>query len=423
VATALAGLVFVVSLAGCSRTGEPGPSAASGTCPAGGQTAATLRHLSQKAFMKGDYSDSEKHGRCLIQVLEQRKPGSAELADGYQAVGLNYLNQGRLVEAETVLHQALALRKKILEPDHPAIAETLNSLASVYQYQGRWAESETLFAQALNTLARKLGDSHPVVASAAGNLGAVKALQGKYDEAEPLFRQCLTIREGQWGRRHPAVADAANQLALLYKKTQRYPQAETLYRQVLASRQENLGEGHPDVAMAHHNLASVLWLQGRYPDAEAQLRQAIGVLEGPAKAERPQPANPSYLATLYTSLGATLRSEGQYGAARDSFETARRLQAQTLGPQHPQVADRLVDLAGLEIRLKHYPVAESLLKEALQIQEKAYGPHHPTLADSLAPLATVYRLTNRPQQAEQIEARLRQLVSAEVPSPVSPRTR
>ena len=62
-----------------------------------------------------------------------------------------------------------------------------------------------------------------------------------------------------------------------------------------------------------------------------------------------------------------------------------------LGPDHPQVALGLNNLARLYRARGKYAEAEPLYKRALAINEKALGSDHPDLATTLNNLAELYR--------------------------------
>ena len=51
-----------------------------------------------------------------------------------------------------------------------------------------------------------------------------------------------------------------------------------------------------------------------------------------------------------------------------------------LGPEHPDVANSLNNLAALYQAQGRYAEAEPLYKRALAISEKALGPEHPDVA-------------------------------------------
>ena len=60
-----------------------------------------------------------------------------------------YRLEARYAEAEPLLIKALAIREKILGPDHPDVAVGLYDLATVYFAQNRLAEAEPLLDRAV----------------------------------------------------------------------------------------------------------------------------------------------------------------------------------------------------------------------------------------------------------------------------------
>ena len=65
----------------------------------------------------------------------------------------------------------------------------------------------------------------------------------------------------------------------------------------------------------------------------------------------------------------------------------------------------LNNLAALYDSQGKYTQAEPLYKRSLMIAEKALGPDHPDVALSLENLAGLYRATNRDEEAEKLEQR------------------
>jgi len=96
---------------------------------------------------------------------------------------------------------------------------------------------------------------------------------------------------------------------------------------------------------------------------------------------------------------------GKYNRAVVVAQKALQVAEQNVGPDHPDVATSLNNLALLYKTQGDYAKAEPLYKRALAIREKALGPDHPAVATSLENLAGLYRATNRGSQAEELEQR------------------
>jgi tetratricopeptide (TPR) repeat protein len=62
-----------------------------------------------------------------------------------------------------------------------------------------------------------------------------------------------------------------------------------------------------------------------------------------------------------------------------------------LGPDHPDVAQSVNNLADLYSAQGRYADAEPLYKRALAIFEKALGPDHPSVASALNNLASLHK--------------------------------
>jgi tetratricopeptide (TPR) repeat protein len=96
---------------------------------------------------------------------------------------------------------------------------------------------------------------------------------------------------------------------------------------------------------------------------------------------------------------------GNYVRALVIAQKALQVAEQNFGPDHPDVATSLNNLAELYRTQGDYAKAEPLHKRALAIREKALGPDHPDVATSLENLARLYRATNRNAEAEALEMR------------------
>ena len=76
-----------------------------------------------------------------------------------------------------------AIREKVLGPEHPTLALTLNNLADLLAETGRAGEAEGLLRRALAIVEASAGRRHPTYLAAAGNLAALLRAQGRAAEA------------------------------------------------------------------------------------------------------------------------------------------------------------------------------------------------------------------------------------------------
>jgi hypothetical protein len=80
------------------------------------------------------------------------------------------------------------------------------------------------------------------------------------------------------------------------------------------------------------------------------------------------------------------------------------------GPDHPEVATALINLALLLQDTHRLAEAEPLFRRALAIAEQSYGPDHPVVATALNNLAKLLRATHRPREAGPLSRRAVQIL-------------
>ena len=79
--------------------------------------------------------------------------------------------------------------------------------------------------------------------------------------------------------------------------------------------------------------------------------------------------------------------------AEPLHKRALAIQEKALGPDHPDLAINMNNLAALYTNQGRYGEAEPLFKRVLEIDEQALGPEHPDVATDLSNLAVLYDST------------------------------
>jgi tetratricopeptide (TPR) repeat protein len=100
-----------------------------------------------------------------------------------------------------------------------------------------------------------------------------------------------------------------------------------------------------------------------------------------------------------------LRSRAEYGEAASVFERSLALTEMELGPENPEVAISLNNLAVLYKDQGYYAKAEGLYKRALAIDEKALGPDDESVATTLNNLARLWHAQGQYAKAEPLYER------------------
>jgi tetratricopeptide (TPR) repeat protein len=125
----------------------------------------------------------------------------------------------------------------------------------------------------------------------------------------------------------------------------------------------------------------LLYAQGDYTVARRQFEQALTIHDRTLGPDHPDTA------TSLTDLALCLNAQGEYAVSRPLFERALAIRERALGPDHPDTAQSLNNLAVCLDAQGEYAAARPLLERALAIAKRTLGPDHPNTAISLNNLA------------------------------------
>jgi tetratricopeptide (TPR) repeat protein len=191
-----------------------------------------------------------------------------------------------------------------------------------------YAGASALLEQALAIRERVLGPEHPDTAASLNVLGGVKCSQGDFKGARPLYDRALAIREKVLGPEHPDTAQSLNNLACLLHAQGDYEAARPLFERSLAILEKTVGPDHPDTANSLRNLARLLGSQGDYSGARPLLGRALAICEKVLGPDDPQSAN------SLAMLAGLLQSQGENEGARPLLQRTLAIYENVLGPEH-----------------------------------------------------------------------------------------
>ena len=138
------------------------------------------------------------------------------------------------------------------------------------------------------------------------------------------------------------------------------------------------------------------WL---YAKAEPLYQRSLKIKEANVGPDDPDVAGTLInLAVLYGNMG-------QYAKEKPLYERGLKIYESKLGPDHPLVAKSLHNLANLYENMGQYAKAESLYQRSLKIMESQLGLDHPDVAANLNGLAILYEHMGQYAKAESLYQR------------------
>ena len=134
-------------------------------------------------------------GLAAALTLGAAAPGAEWQALSDEAIAL--YRQGQYAKALESANKALKIATRDAPTAWLVAGWSLDNVAVQCRALGRYAEAEPLYARCLAIREKVLGPDHPEVAAALDNVAMLLDAQGRYEQAEPLYRRALAIpREG-----------------------------------------------------------------------------------------------------------------------------------------------------------------------------------------------------------------------------------
>ena len=146
------------------------------------------------------------------------------------------------------------------------------------------------------------------------------------------------------------------------------------------------GEGTPQEEAQRLNQQAVqLYQAGQYQKALPLVQRALEINEKALGPEHPD------LAVSLNNLAGLYQAMGAYDKALPLYQRALAIREKALGPEAPATAASLNNLGALYWAMSAYDKALPLYQRALAIREKTLGPEHPDTSVSLNNLAGLYQ--------------------------------
>jgi len=218
------------------------------------------------------------HAQAVVDHARALELTSPELSELLDHAGRYLWGRGLDVQLARQFHeQALAMRQRLFDGDHPDVAASLSNLAVTLSGFGEYERARELDEQALAMRQRLFDGDHPDVAASLNNLAADLRAVGEDGRARELDEQALAMRQRLFDGDHPDVAASLSNLAVTLSGFGEYGRARELDEQALAMRQRLFDGDHPDVAASLSKLAVTLSGLGEYERARELREQALAM--------------------------------------------------------------------------------------------------------------------------------------------------
>lgn len=224
-----------------------------------------------------------------------------------------YILQGKVVEADPLLKQALQDYRHLVSANHPAIARCLHALAIVQKNLGAIDAAERLYQQELVILTNTLGEEHPTVAQARLEYSLLLTHAGRTQNAKAQSQ--LAINGLAAGNDPLRLGYAHSSLGFAQFEDKDYVNAKASFEKAIELMEAARGRNSADLPPGLIKLAEIALIDKRHSDASALIDRAIELLESMG-AESPY--------GLIKALTVKAKLHAAKGRHKLAFETAQR---------------------------------------------------------------------------------------------------
>ncbi|TVQ17351.1 MAG: tetratricopeptide repeat protein [Bacteroidetes bacterium] len=246
------------------------------------------------------------------------------------------------------IEKALEMRQKLLDDDHPDIAQSYLALGNYHLLKGEHEMAGKYFRKTLSIVNSLDDDISPRMASMLQSLGQGARSLGDYEQAEELLYKALEICQTLYNGPHVHIAMCKKSLADVYRDSNDFSSAQNYYNKAMESLKEAVGNDHP-------------------------LRRPI--LQGKAE--------------MYSRMG-------NHAAAEPLHREVLALLESVLNPHHPRIANARLSLGTCLLALHKYTEAEELLVKSLETyRENPDGYHESAKKNNLEQLVKLYEVMGK----------------------------
>lgn len=273
-------------------------------------------------YQENLHEAAERRYLAALEIARLLPPDDPSVLTARVALALVHQAQRRFERAEAELRGVLPIQRRVSGDASVPVANVLNNLGVVLVEQQRHAEGADALLAALRIREKLLGPDDPQTAITLQNFAtAIRAL-GSHEDALLIYQRAYAIYQAhgpEWNGRAAAVQ---NQLGLLYREMGQGEEAELHHLAAIELTRRVNAARNPNLALYSRDLAGLYAELGRYGDAEQRYRTALSIFEATLGAASPQ------MRETLLDYGAMLERTGRRQEALELRARADRIAAE-----------------------------------------------------------------------------------------------
>ncbi len=358
--------------------------------------ASVMAALARTEAMLGIFGRARTLAAESLEVRRSLAKGrdSLEVADSLHTLGDVIRREGEQDEAEAILLEALAMRRRLHAGPHPSIAATLNLLGRLRKDRGDYAGAEATFREALDVHRGAVGADDPTSQDIKTNLGYLLLARREFDAAIGILREVLESQIALLGEAHPMVGSAINNVGVAQREKGDYVAAAESSERAIAILRATEESSSLTLSSALENAASCYLELGRLDDAEAALTESLRIRT------RLFGDDHKLVAHTLRHRGRLALERGRLDEAEASYTRALEIYGRWPDSTRAHELGARDGLAEVLIAAERCDEAEDVLRETVGIYRAMTHPDPWQFAGTLGLLGQALMRQGRPADAE-----------------------
>ena len=345
----------------------------------------------------GETSARELLDRGAERILGDEFLAAEVRAELLQALGIAYRNEGAWDRAQTLLDEALHLRRRATPAAPEAVASVLVSLGRLAAERGDLEVARARTRAAVSLLrTHQAGPAR--LANGLNGLGEISRQLDAFDEAEQAHREALAIRQSLFAPDAYEVRESHGNLGLVYA-AQRDLERANLH----VSASLLMDASSSPTGRTYTHLADAVWMSNlaQIRDGLGQSDDATHLIEASLAIRRALlPAGHPGLVMGLNNLAARRLRDGGLDQAHALLDEALTTGLPQLGAAHPNLAMCRYNLARIATQRRDFEEARAQLTLGMEAFRASWGENHSAVLKGHHRLAALFEAEGRDREAE-----------------------
>ncbi len=349
---------------------------------------AELERIASLSLKIGQYEKAEEDINKSLKILEEYRKDDRYIGYYIQIIETQaklYGIKGMFDEAESNL---LRTKKLIKNADVEVGSEvsTAEELSSLFIQLGRYSETDELLTNLIAEYQKLYGNNSLRLIEPLINKGRILLTKADYTEAERVAQRANQIAIKTYGENSTKTAPTQRLLSDISYTLGDYDRAEVNILKAIASQEKQFGRNHIEVAKSLSQLSLIKFYKGdNRKEVEKLMLESQKIMGA-----KLGPDNPQY-AEILKNVAILYISEKKFDIAFSSLTSAENIWRTKTGTKNNINSASIYTLTGdVYYQLKNYKKAEEFYNQAKDLYEKFFSTTHPEYVKVLSKLSKVY---------------------------------